>query len=63
VHLHDCAEAAGGGDVALLCSTLVEDGGTTRVYDTGRAGAPPDVRVTVVEQPDHTWVVTDSLVH
>lgn len=64
VHLPTCADgdglAAAGGQT-LLCSTLVEDVDGTRVYDSGRVGAPADVRITVVRQPDRTWAVTDTL--
>lgn len=66
VHLRSCdeAEAASTGGVtgqALLCSTLVEDTGATRVYDSGRVGRPADVRITVAAQPDRTWTVTETL--
>lgn len=63
VHLPSCDDADGISttEQTLLCSTLVEDLGDTRVYDSGRAGAPADVRITVVEQPDRTWAVTETL--
>ena len=64
VHLRSCDDADGipaTSEQTLLCSTLVEDLGDTRIYDSGRAGAPADVRITVVAQPDHTWAVTETL--
>lgn len=63
VHLPSCDDADGipTTEQTLLCSTLVEDLGDTRVYDSGRAGAPADVRITVAEQPDRTWAVTETL--
>lgn len=63
VHVPSCEEAEGGSVAGqtLLCSILVEDLGDTRVYDSGRAGAPADVRITVVLQPDDTWAVTETL--
>lgn len=63
VHLRDCADASGIGpnDQTLLCSTLVEEGASIRVYDSGRTGAPADVRITVTEQRDHTWAVSETL--
>lgn len=64
VHLGSCDDAGSiptTEERLLLCSTLVEDLGDTRVYDSGRAGAPADVRITVVEQPDGTWAVTETL--
>ena len=60
-HLRTCDDAAPGTTQPLLCSTLVEDAGTTRTYDTGLAGRPADVRVTVTEQADGTWAITDAL--
>lgn len=63
VHLPSCEVATTADDQPLLCSTLVEDGDATRTYDSGRIGAPPDVRLTVTRQADGTWLVTDTLVH
>lgn len=61
VHLHRCADALGAADTGqpLLCSTVVATSDEQRIYDSGLAGAPPDVRITVLAQPDHTWTVTD----
>ena len=63
VHLPSCADADGlaASGQTLLCSTLVDELGDTRVYDSGRAGAPADVRITVVQQADSTWAVTETL--
>jgi hypothetical protein len=65
IHLARCDDApvtAGADDAQpLLCSTLVEDGGTTRVYDSGLAGHPADVRITLERQPDRTWAVVETL--
>lgn len=63
VHLPHCdlADDAAAAQQPLLCSTLVEDAGATRVYDTGLVGRPADVQVTVTEQADRTWVVSEAL--
>lgn len=67
VHLQRCSDAevildggAGPTPQPLLCSTLrdTSDDGTRRTYASGRAGADPDVAITVAVQTDHTWVVT-----
>lgn len=64
VHLRSCAEARDVADAdtgqPLLCSTLVEQPGAhQRVYTTGLVDAPAALRITVTEQPDHTWSVTE----
>lgn len=64
VHLPSCEDATphdANAEPRQLCSTLAEDHGATRVYESGRAGAPADVRITVAERPDRTWQVTETL--
>ena len=58
-HLASCADAVAGEQA--LCSTVVELSETERTYDSGLVGRPADVRITLVEQPDHTWLVSDTL--
>jgi hypothetical protein len=60
IHLRSCDDAVGAATgQELRCSTLVEADGARRVYDSGVAGAPAEVRVTVVRQADRTWAVDD----
>ena len=59
-HVADCADAAEV-DAPVLCSTLVEEDGARRTYDSGRAGAPADVRIVLEENADRTWSVVDTL--
>jgi hypothetical protein len=61
VHISSCDDA---GAVAtgqpVLCSTLREDRGDVRVYDSGLVGETPEVRIVLEQQPDHTWKVIGS---
>lgn len=68
VHLRSCDDAREVADAAtgqpLVCSVLVDtgltgDGARQRVYRSGLVDAPPSVRVSVTEQPDHTWLVSE----
>jgi hypothetical protein len=62
VHLRSCSDAADAQTAQpLLCSVLVDAGDGVRTYTSGLAGSPPAIELTVVERPDHTWLVAGAM--